>query len=710
MESFKDWCLNNERNDLLEEWDTAKNSNISIDKISAGSAKSVWWIKHYDDPRTGKHFVFEWKTPINVRTYGNSKCPYLINYKIYTGFNDLATIYPELVAEWHPTKNGQMTPYNTGAGSSKQIWWVKHYDDPKTGKHFDFEWHSSIIDKLKYGCPYLSKPAKRVMPGFNDIFTDFPDLKTEWDYEKNTENPLELTSGSAKKVFWKCSNNHSYEMKIYHRTTGHSCPYCAGQKVIPGVDDLVTLNPDFLKEWDYEKNVGINPKDYKLHSNKSVWWKCEMGHEWKTTISHRAGGNRCPHCYKEYGTSFAEQAILFFLRKYFECENRAKVYDKEIDIFIPKMNIGFEYDGIAFHSGEKNVKKEAEKNYVLEKNGIQLFRIKESDKNFYDEDKRTIFCIPDRKYEYLNFVFEILSKLLNVSFVEKFDFETHSSLIYNEYLTEIKENNIVKLYPEILMEWDYEKNGNLKPDYFLPHSNKKVWWKCPVCGSSYFLDINHKTQGNSCPYCSGKKVNSTNSLASKFPELLNFWDYTKNTINPNEVYYSSRRNVWWICEKCGKSYQTAICQRIKLKTNFCSNCFHDLIGLKNREISIKKSGSVFDNKDLIVDWDYNKNNISPTDVPQTSGEYAFWKCSKCGFEWKAKIINRKLGTGCPRCRNEESHKKHRKAVEQCNLEGVVIQTFCSIRDAISITKDQNVPKCLNGKIASSKGFIYRYKI
>lgn len=97
-------------------------------------------------------------------------------------------------------------------------------------------------------------------------------------------------------------------MRISHRTNGHSCPYCIDQKRI----DLVALNPDFLKEWDYEKNVGLDPKNYKLHSNKSVWWRCELGHRWKTTIAHRAEGTRCPHCYKEYGTSLRSRQYYIF--------------------------------------------------------------------------------------------------------------------------------------------------------------------------------------------------------------------------------------------------------------------------------------------------------------------------------------------------------------------------------------------------------------
>ena len=94
---------------------------------------------------------------------------------------------------------------------------------------------------------------------------------------------------------------------------------------------MVTKNPPFLKEWDYDKNIGLEPSSLMIRSNKSVWWKCELGHSWKTAIAHRAEGTRCPHCYKEYGTSFAEQAICYYLQKCYAIENRAKIQNLEID-------------------------------------------------------------------------------------------------------------------------------------------------------------------------------------------------------------------------------------------------------------------------------------------------------------------------------------------------------------------------------------------
>lgn len=60
----------------------------------------------------------------------NEGCPYLIGQKVWPGYNDLKTLYPELAQEWHPVKNGKLTPSNITAGSSKLVWWYLPYDDP----------------------------------------------------------------------------------------------------------------------------------------------------------------------------------------------------------------------------------------------------------------------------------------------------------------------------------------------------------------------------------------------------------------------------------------------------------------------------------------------------------------------------------------------------------------------------------------------------
>lgn len=67
------------------------------------------------------------------------------------------------------------------------------------------------------------------------------------------------------------------------------------------------------------------------------------------------------------------------------------------------------------------------------------------------------------------------------------------------------DNNFEYLFPELLPEWNNDKNGD--PSKFLPHTNKKVWWNCLRCGNEWFGSINGRTRNDKCkrtgcPICS----------------------------------------------------------------------------------------------------------------------------------------------------------------------------------------------------------------
>ena len=97
-------------------------------------------------------------------------------------------------------------------------------------------------------------------------------LRKEWDFVRNTLDINRVTDGSNKKVWWKCNKGHSWEASVKSRTAGRGCPYCAGKKVIEGVNDLATIYPEIAKEWDYERNSSIKPEDVLPRSHKKVWW------------------------------------------------------------------------------------------------------------------------------------------------------------------------------------------------------------------------------------------------------------------------------------------------------------------------------------------------------------------------------------------------------------------------------------------------------
>ena len=107
-------------------------------------------------------------------------------------------------------------------------------------------------------------------------------------------------------------------------------------------------NPALMAEWDWEKNseFDYDPKKITYGSAIKVWWKCEKGHEWQASVSHRSSGRRCPKCFGESKTSFPEQAIFFYFNQITTAYNRYMLDVKtEIDIYLPEFNIGVEYDG-----------------------------------------------------------------------------------------------------------------------------------------------------------------------------------------------------------------------------------------------------------------------------------------------------------------------------------------------------------------------------
>ena len=130
-----------------------------------------------------------------------------------------------------------------------------------------------------------------------------PRLGQEWDYDKNHHLVTARIKPHSRKVCgWICPEGtaddpHHWDARVFTRTQGHGCPYCAGLKASKA-NSLATMAPDIAKSWCYEKNKGT-PKDYTFGSGYKATWDCpECGNQWKTRISHRvSGASGCPKCY-----------------------------------------------------------------------------------------------------------------------------------------------------------------------------------------------------------------------------------------------------------------------------------------------------------------------------------------------------------------------------------------------------------------------------
>ena len=466
--------------------------------------------------------------------------------------NDLQTVNPALAKEWHPYKNDHLTPANVTAGSHRKVWWVGSCGH---------EWKAEVKSRhAGRGCPYCA--GRLLLKGFNDLETTNPKILKEWDYEKNNElEPCELQAGSHKKVWWKCKEGHSWQASPNHRISkGRGCPYCShNPAVLKGENDLETVHPELLLEWDYEKNT-IQPSEITTSSNKSVWWKCFKGHEWRTSVNHRVDGSGCPYCARGAQTSFPEQALFYYVKKaYPDAINKYKdVFSKkgmELDVYIPALNTGIEYDGEAFHRSQRQLDNDRTKSFICDKKGIRLIRIKEDPTvDVYPTD--IIISAASGIEDALN---ELTAYIPGIGIV---NIERDGDEIRRGFLNQLAENSLSVVNPELCKEWNYSKNKTT-PDMYAPNSNVKVWWVCSN-GHEWRTSIDERNKGRKCPYCTNRLVLSGyNDLATKRPDLMEEWHPTKNdNIDPTRVLPGSGKKAWWIC-KNGHEWQAEISSRNK---------------------------------------------------------------------------------------------------------------------------------------------------
>ena len=147
----------------------------------------------------------------------------------------LSASHPDIAKEWNYDKNHDVLVSEVTAGSDRRVWWI--------GKCLH-EWESKISNRANgSGCPFCS--GKKVLKGFNDLPSKYPEISKEWNFTKNfPKKPQEYTFGSNKKVWWIDYLGHEWESPISNRTIhGTSCPFCKNSKVLKGFNDLETKIP-----------------------------------------------------------------------------------------------------------------------------------------------------------------------------------------------------------------------------------------------------------------------------------------------------------------------------------------------------------------------------------------------------------------------------------------------------------------------------------
>jgi hypothetical protein len=392
---------------LAAEWHPTKNGNLRPEDVAAGSNQKAWW----KCPKAEDH---EWEATVKHRINGTG-CPYCSNRKVAQS-NCLSTTHPELAAQWHSTKNGNLRPENVNAGSEQKVWW-------KCTRRDDHEWEAAIKNRTRgAGCPYCS--GRKAGPS-NCLATLYPEIAKQWHPTKNRGlRPEDVTPFSNKRIWWKCpvADDHEWESTVGNRTAGRGCPCCGNDKAVKS-NCLATTHPELAVQWHPVRNGSLTPEDITAGSNKKVWWKCPVAddHEWDTTISNRTMlGNGCPYC----------------------C-NRKVV--KSNSLATMRADLAAEWHAV--------------------KNG----HLRPEDVTAFSKAKVWWSCPVADDHEWEATVYDRASG---------------SGCPCCRGFRVVRSNCLSTTHPELAEQWHPTKNGDLRPEHVTAGSGKKAWWKCPTAYSS----------------------------------------------------------------------------------------------------------------------------------------------------------------------------------------------------------------------------------
>ena len=338
----------------------------------------------------------------------------------------LAEKFPDIAAQWHPTRNGDLTTDQVSAGNGRKVWWRCD---------LGHSWEVTVNSRTSQGsrCPVCA--GKKPLAGYTDLTTVFPDIAKQWHPTLNGNlTPDQVTAGSNKKVWWRCDLGHEWEAAVIDRTSkGNGCPVHAGQKLLSGYNDLATRSPNVAAQWHPTRNGDRSPDRVLAGTGAKAWWRCDLGHEWEAAVrsltrSRTSGGLGCP-----------------------------------------------------VHAGKK-----------------------------------------------------VLAG-------------------YNDLTT---------TFPDIAKQWHPTRNSDLTPDQVTAGSWKKAWWRCEQ-GHQWEATVESRTsKGNGCPVHAGKKVLAGyNDLATRFPDVSAQWHPTKNgDLTPDHVSAGSDTRVWWRCD-LGHEWEVTVSDR-----------------------------------------------------------------------------------------------------------------------------------------------------
>lgn len=287
-------------------------NKVPPDEICAFTSQRVRWV--CSQGHKG------WESGVGSRVRRRSACPVCVGIVTNSGDNDALTANPALRELWSLEDNGPLEILeNTPKSSSQSFRW--------RCPEFPHTFQATVTAAVR-GVSCAVCGNRELLAGFNDLesakcFSEFDLEKTfshleqfGWTVHELAPNLIKISD--KRRVWWRCEKNqrHSWDTSLAARVGNDSgCPFCAGNRVNSGENDLETKFPELVLEW--SKFNSLSPNQVAFGSQTKVWWVCPAGKghpDYEASPKNRTGPNAtgCPDC-NTGGFETSKPAYLYLI-------------------------------------------------------------------------------------------------------------------------------------------------------------------------------------------------------------------------------------------------------------------------------------------------------------------------------------------------------------------------------------------------------------
>lgn len=552
--------------DLKERFLEEFNHCTLNDLTSADLRKNFWWHCNLCE----ENFKCSLGSIIRSRETAFKGCSYCSGKSVLRE-KSFAALHPELMDEYD--SENIIDPFTVSEFSGKIVKW-------RCRNNKNHSWETNFGSRANGigGC--------KICRGYNYgkmFYEEHTEFEQFYDLKKNERPFNSYSNASNEVVWWRCSNNHSFQWPIiyFSRTNRFSCPICDNRQLAQGINDLETCDRELSQEYNISKN-NTTPNNVLITNNNSkTWWKCKEGHEFQRSVWYRVNTTReCPICTRRT----VIKGINDFQTKYsrivdiWDFDRNDRNPDEISDISHEKYSFKCEFG----HRYERNLNTVIYNDFECPVCNGKIVQVGVN--SLLDTHKElSLELSPNEKHKpsevHKSYAYNALwrCKVCNGDYlypIRDREVGDNSCPYCNERKVMQGFNSLIDTDFELSKEWS--SNNGRQPTEFMKNSAFNALWNCPTCRGEYAYPIRDRYIGDkSCPFCNNKKaLPGYNTLKVKYPKLMGEWYYRNNylLVDPDAILPTYAGDVWWECSRCREHYKMSPKRRLYFQMRKMESC------------------------------------------------------------------------------------------------------------------------------------------